>query len=361
MSTAYPANPQIVSQPQAQTVTAGGTISFTVEILGSPQTVQWQRNGVPLIDSGSISGSTQSTLTITRAQLNDGGNYTAIITNAYGTVTTLPVTLTVTGAISRLANLSVRAAAGTGDQTLIVGFASAGTGSKQLLIRAVGPGLAQFGVGGVLADPQLSLYSGSTQIQQNNDWGGGTVLVNAFTAVGAFGLPAASKDAALYVPLAAGSYSAQAGSTAGTGVVLVEAYDADTDTPPTRLVNLSARNFVGTGDGILIVGFVITGNSPKTLLIRGVGPTLATFGVGGVLVDPQLQFFRGATLLAENDNWGGTAALTTAFTQVGAFGLPAGSRDAALTATLEPGSYTVQLSGVAATTGVALVEVYEVL
>ncbi|MCX6951220.1 MAG: hypothetical protein NTV51_03410, partial [Verrucomicrobia bacterium] len=112
-----------------------------------------------------------------------------------------------------------------------------------------------------------------------------------------------------------------------------------------------------------IAGLVIVGNAPKTLLIRGVGPTLTVFGVGSVLADPAIAVFAGGTQIASNDNWGtGTntaAQLVLAAAQSGAFALQAGSRDAALLITLQPGTYTVQVSGVANTEGVALIEVYD--
>jgi hypothetical protein len=106
----------------------------------------------------------------------------------------------------------------------------------------------------------------------------------------------------------------------------------------------------------------VGGTGTKNVLIRAVGPTLgaAPFNVGGVVADPQLAVFLGSTQIAANDNWGGGGPLSAAFIQVGAFALPANSRDAAVLATLSPGNYTVQVSGVASTTGVALVEVYEV-
>jgi hypothetical protein len=145
----------------------------------------------------------------------------------------------------------------------------------------------------------------------------------------------------------------------GAGIVLVELYDTGTGNSP-RLINVSARNQVGTGDNILIFGFVISGTESKRVLIRGVGPTLATFGVPGTLADPRFEVFRsgGTVAVATNDNW--DAALTSTFTAVGAFQLTAGSRDAALVTTLEPGAYTVQVSGVNNGTGEALVEIYEV-
>ena len=141
----------------------------------------------------------------------------------------------------------------------------------------------------------------------------------------------------------------------------MEVYDADTNRD-TRLINVSARNNVGTGSNALIAGFVITGNAPVQLLIRGIGPTLSTYGVGGVLADPKLQIFdSNAQVLVQNDDWGGSAAVAVAASQVGAFPLndPA-SKDAALLVTLLPGTYSAQVSGQGGTTGVALVEIYEV-
>ena len=159
--------------------------------------------------------------------------------------------------------------------------------------------------------------------------------------------------------MSAGSYTAQITGTAGTGIALAELYDT-TPALGARLVNVWARAQVGTGSGVLIAGFTISGNVPKQVLIRGIGPTLSAFGVTGVLANPRLDLDRVATLLQSNDDWGGGAALSNAFAQVSAFGSSSGtSRDAATLATLAPGSYTAQVSGVGNTTGVALVEVYE--
>jgi hypothetical protein len=126
------------------------------------------------------------------------------------------------------------------------------------------------------------------------------------------------------------------------------------------LVNISARTQVGTGENVLVIGFVITGTGSKTILLRAVGPGLTQFGVGGVLADPQLRLFNAAGAQTDiNNDWGGSAALAANFAQSGAFALPATSKDAALVVILPPGAYTAQVSGVADTTGVALVEVYE--
>ncbi len=182
--------------------------------------------------------------------------------------------------------------------------------------------------------------------------------------VGAFALPNGSKDSALLLTVTNGSHTTGLLRPNSTpGVALIELYDTDV-TSGARLINLSARMNVTAGEGTLIAGFVIAGNAPETLLIRGVGPTLAALGVTGVLADPQIAVFSGRSQITGNDNWGsgpGTAAqISSASAQVGAFALQNGSKDAALLITLQPGVYTVQVSGIADTTGVALIEIYEV-
>ena len=152
------------------------------------------------------------------------------------------------------------------------------------------------------------------------------------------------------------AYSIQARGT-GPGVVLVEAYDTGAPTAA-RLVNVSARNRVGAGDDILIAGFNIAGTGSKQLLVRAVGPKLADFKVDGLLIDPKLEIYDAAGVrVTENDNW--NFALATIFNSVGAFALDSGSRDAALVATLPPGSYTAQVRGADGGTGEALIEIYE--
>ncbi len=263
----------------------------------------------------------------------------------------------------KLVNLSVRTTAGTAAQTLIVGFVVAGAPDQPLLLRGIGPGLASFGVTGFLADPSLQLFAGPTLLATNDNWsapvtGTAASVAAAFAAVGAFFLPATSLDAALVRTLGAGSYSVQIGGASATsGVALAEIYDRSSAASG-RLANLSARAEVGAGT--LIVGFTIAGQAPLPVLVRAIGPTLGTsFGVAGALANPHLELFRGATLAESNDDWGGSAALAAAYARLGAFALPADSRDAALLVTLAPGSYTAQTTGVGGTPGIALVEVYD--
>jgi hypothetical protein len=253
---------------------------------------------------------------------------------------------------------------GTGGNILIAGFAIAGTGGKDVLLRGVGPtlGLAPFNVSGALAAPQLTLINSAGQtLTSVTAWGGSAALASVFASVGAFALPAGSADSAVEETLPTGSYTSQVAGVGGTtGVALAEIYDADLGPTSSSLVNISARANVGTGGNILIAGFVIEGSQPVTLLLRGVGPTLGTeFGVTGALAQPAISLFDSAgTVLQSNAGWGSSAALSAAFASAGAFSLPAGSADAAMTATLSAGSYTLQLSGVNGSTGVGLVEVY---
>lgn len=268
----------------------------------------------------------------------------------------------VSSGFSYLSNISVRTGAGSGSQTLIAGFAVAG-GEKPLLIRGIGPTLGDFGVNGALADPRVGIFNGTEEVVSNDNWNAEDAAV--FQQVGAFALPVGSLDAAVVDTAPTGAFTAQVTSVDGTtGIALAEIYDRaiPADANGARLTNVSARSQVGTGDEVLVAGFVIGGSGTKTLLIRGIGPTLADFGVTGVLADPSLTLFRSengsSTELQSNDDWDDTI-VTPVAERVGAFAIPAGSKDAALLIDLPPGAYTVQLSGVGGSNGVGLIEVYD--
>lgn len=356
----------IVSAPLAQAAALGAPFALNVIATGEGTLAyEWRKDGV------AIPGANGPTLNFAEVTAATAGSYAVMVSDANGSVITPAAAITVEPLQrGRLTNLSVRTTAGTEDQVLTVGFVLAGTPDKELLLRAIGPTLTEFGVTGVLADPRLQLYANTTLLSVNDNWASDTLPVAAggntaaamtgvFVAAGAFGLRADSLDAALLRTLPSGGYTAQISGASGTGIALAELYDP-TPAGGARLVNVSARAQVGTGGGILIAGFAISGNAPKRVLIRAVGPALGAFGVGGTLANPRLDLYRGATLIQGNDDWGGTSALSAAFAQVGAFGFPtATSRDAALLVELAPGSYTAQVSGVGSTTGVALVEVYE--
>ncbi len=356
------ADPLVITvPPQAEVAAIGWPLTMAVVATGqNPLTYQWSKDGT------AIPGATSATFTVASSGAANAGSYTVTVTSPQGSLTSPPATVRVEPPKSgRLVNLSVRTNAGTGSQTLIVGFTVVGSPDKAFLIRSIGPSLAQFGLTGVLADPRLELYSGSSVLMTNDNWGsqsgGGSAssVANAFTATGAFPLDLSSTDSALVRAFSPEGYTAQVSGATGTGIALAELYDTAPDAGA-RLANVSARAQVGSGGNILIAGFTVSGNLPKRVLIRGIGPALTQFGVTGTLRDPRLELFRGTVRIRENDDWFGTADLSATFAQVGAFALvnPA-SLDAALLVELAPGSYTAQVSGVNNTIGVGLIEVYE--
>jgi hypothetical protein len=272
-----------------------------------------------------------------------------------------------TSRTDRLVNLSSRVRVGpSAGRTLITGFVIGGTADKRVLLRATGPALTGFGVQGALSNPRLQLFDGTGKlILENDDWSGAETSSTA-AQVGAFALVAGSKDAAIVTTLKPGAYTMQVIDGGETGIALAEIYDASDSsaTESQRLINISTRGEAGAGENVLIGGFIVTGNAPKTVLVRGVGPGLAAFGVGGTLADPRLRVYGATGLIAENDNWSTVAADATATaaaaTQTGAFTLASGSKDAAIILTLNPGAYTAQVGAADGTSvGVALVEIYE--
>ncbi len=373
--------PVLTTQPSSQTVAARSDVTFLVSATGGPApTLQWKKNGV------NIPGATTEALVLRAVEKADEGIYTVEVANIMGWVVSNRASLVVNatsslrsgGGISsagtnsmpsgsfdssRIVNLSVRARVGGAADSLIAGFVISGGSTKPMLLRGIGPALKVFGVSDALSDPTMALYSGAMLTSSNDDWRSNTnmaQIVATSARLGAFGLPESGADAALLTSLEAGAYTVQiSGKNSDVGVALVEVYDAALDSPAS-LVNLSVLTYVGTGTDAPNLGFVIAGTSAKRILIRAVGPALAQFGVTGVIADPQFELYREGVRIDQNDNWGGLAMLTNAFEQVGAFGMKdAGSRDAALLATLEPGAYSVVVSGQGGTTGVTLIEIYD--
>ena len=266
----------------------------------------------------------------------------------------------------RLTNLSSRVRTANAPDVAIAGFTIAGTASKLVLIRAAGPTLGLFGVTGSLSAPKLELFRGSSVIETNTGWttaANSAAIAAAASSSGAFAFAAGSADSAILTTLAPGGYTAQISSGSGSaGVGLIEVYDLSTATVGQNLVNLSTRALAGTGNEMLISGLIIGGTLPKRVLIRAAGPALAAFNLTGVLARPQLTLFSGNTPVFVNSGWSTSAdaaAITTASAQAGAFAFASGSADAAMIVTLAPGAYTAQVTGVGGTTGLALVEIYE--
>lgn len=340
----------------------GQRLVLAAEVGGgqAPFTYQWYKNGALM------PGQVGESLVFSAVRLEDAGLYAVVVSNSGGSAVSLPDMVSVVAvAGSRLANVSIVAPTG---ESLVVGFVLGGastSGSNRVLARAAGPALAQFGVSPTLPDPVLSIFDQERLIGSNDDWSGELVTSTA-AAVGAFPFGANSRDAAIVLDLPRANYTAEVRDrTGGAGTTVMELYEApriDAALPPPRFVNVSARGVTGSGGGKLIAGFTVNGQAPMRVLIRGVGPTLARFEVSGALSDPSLTLYRQSAIVGTNDGWGtgDIAALTAAATAVGAFALPDKSADAALLLTLEPGSYTAQLSSRQGATGVALIELYEV-
>ncbi len=363
-----PAAPSIVTQPTALRVKAGSSAFFAVSCDPATASYQWRKDGTDL------PGATGASLFLASIQPADAGSYSVHLSSSGGQVDSDGAALTVVAdGRARLANLSTRALVGTGDNVLIPGFVVGGGGTKTLLIRAAGPRLLDFGITSALLDPTATLYSGTTSILANDNWpdfSDQNLLESTRSAVSAFAFAPSTRDSAMVVtiPVNGASNTVVTSGVGGTtGVALVELYDADPIDSPARLVNISARAMVGTGDNVLIPGFYIEGDVAATLLIRASGPTLgANFGVSGTLADPVIELFHtlpdGSSVpVTSNDDWENTpdlADLDAITAASNAFPLNHASADAALLVALAPGGYTVKISGKNNTSGVALVELY---
>lgn len=258
-----------------------------------------------------------------------------------------------------LMNLSTRGVTNTGNNVLIGGFIVQGSQPAQFVVRCLAFSLASFGVVNPLGDSQIQLYDGSNNlIASNDDW---LTSSDAETISSYHRDPPNSIESALFVTLNPGSYTAivksfsNAQQPATTGVALFEVYDLRTS--GSRLGNVSTRGQVGTGDNIMIGGFIIGGSTPKPVVIRALGPTLTQFGVTGILADPYLELRDvNGNLVEANDDWQQSPESATIIADGKA---PSNSKESAMAPTLAPGNYTALVSGVGGTTGTALVEIYD--
>ena len=355
--------PVINLQPLNKIVSPGGTFALATNATGAGLSYQWYRNNVAL------TGETGSIILRNSANAGDAGNYTVRVTNSSGSITSNAGVVTLDPNASVISNLSVRVAT----TAMSSGFTIAGGGKKRVLIRAVGPGLVQFGIPAneVMPDPKVAIFENGVAIAglSNDNWSTGNASSTTFAAVGAFGLTAGSKDSAVVVELDASAsgrgYTAEVTNTGGGGVVLLEIYDLGNVTGASKFTNVSVRSDAGTGSSTLILGVSLRGTGQSTLLVRGIGPTLSNFGVGGFLVDPKLTVIDSnqRTIISNND-WGQAdylSELSLASNFVGAFQLQNQSKDAATLALLDAGTgYTIQVVGQDGGVGNALIEIYEV-
>jgi hypothetical protein len=244
----------------------------------------------------------------------------------------------------------------TGDNAGIGGFIIAGTAPKHVLLRAIGPSIT--GLPGVLADPVLELHgpAGFTTVIDNN-WMDDPVQTAAILATGL--APTNNLEAAIDATLNPGAYTGVVRGNGGTnGIGLIEVYDLS-QAVLAKLANISTRALVGTGNDIVIAGFILGNNSGVTqIVIRGIGPSLTAFGVTNALANPALELRdnNGALLLSDND-WQDNPAQAAQLTAAGL--APTNPLEAGIAITLGPGQYTALLTGQGNTTGVGVVEVYD--
>lgn len=304
---------------------------------------------------------TQASPTITHTY-NSAGEYPArlSVTDSRGLVSTNTATAIVeVDAVLR--NLSTRGNVQTGDNVLIGGIIIvAGPDPRQILIRAIGPSLSKSGVAGSLQDPTLELHDGSGQVIATNDnWKiDDKTGQSQQTMIEGTGLPPQDdRESAIFKSLPPGQYTAIVrGKGTTTGLAVVEAYDID-PFARSKLGNISTRGLVGTGDNVMIGGFIVgpQNAAPATVLIRGLGPSLTSSGVPNALQDPTLELHDGnGNKLRVNDNWKDTQQNDIQNT-----GLPpSDNRESAILTDVAPGNYTVILAGNGGTSGNGLVEIY---
>jgi hypothetical protein len=256
----------------------------------------------------------------------------------------------------RLANISTRLNVGVDDDVLICGFIVGGPEPKRMILRAIGPSLIAAGVIGAMANPTLELHdSTGATIASNDDWQSGTQA----TEISASGLaPQNPLESAIIAIFEPGNYTAIVrGANNTTGIALVEAYELDSTA--TRLMNISTRGKVGTGNEVLIGGFIVGGSDSKTVIMRALGPSLATGAhpLAGTLVNPVLELHDGSgNLFSSNDDW----VNSPQHSAIDATGLaPSNPLESAILSTLWPGNYTAIVRGVNNGTGIGLVEVYD--
>lgn len=251
-------------------------------------------------------------------------------------------------------NISTRGTVMGGDNVLIGGFIVSGFESKNIVLRAIGPSLADQGVSGTLPNPVLTVYDSTGAIvATNDDWAddasASTIEVNGLA-------PSDASEAAILKNLAPGAYTVVVSSADDqTGIALVEAYDLSRNSN-SDLGNISTRGFVGNGDDILIGGFIIGSRNTANVVLRALGPSLGVAGVAGALNDPKLTLYDGnGVALGSNDNWQDSPAAA----DLELLGLaPTDPAESATLTTLSPGSYTAVVQSADGATGVGLVEVY---
>ncbi len=257
---------------------------------------------------------------------------------------------------SRLVNLSTRMQVGTGDNVLIGGFIIQGDKRKKILLRGLGPSLGAAGLPGALQDPRLTLLDATGAVIETNDnWQDSPEVADILASTIP---PTDDREAAIVAKLDPGSYTVIVDGVNGTtGIGMVENYTLDTYNG-SRAANISTRGRVGSGDGVLIGGFIVRGGTDKTVIIRALGPSLGGFARSAILANPLVELHNGdGTVVASNDDWQ-TSSQADAIVASGI--PPSDPRESALLLTLGPGDYTAIVRGADGGEGIGLVEIYDV-
>jgi hypothetical protein len=305
--------PTITTQPTSQVGGIGGDASFTVTASGTPTpTYQWKKN------SADIPGATNATLSLNPLATTHEGSYVVVVSNAAGSVTSNSVSLTVFNQLPYAPTITSHPSSGS----------YAASVSVSLNVGVTG-----------LPSPSVQWYKNGAAIS-----GAQSTTLNLGQMTSAI----------------AGQYYAVATNVLGSATSNTATISLNTETE--RLMNVSSRGVAGKDSNTLIAGFVISGSGKKNVLLRAVGPTLIPLGVATALTNPRLQLFKGSTVILDNDDWSsGTSAtaVAAASTRLGAHPLASGTKDAALLISLDPGVYTAHVTTNDASTGVALLEVYD--
>jgi hypothetical protein len=277
--------------------------------------------------------------------------------------------------VSQLGNISTRAFVQTGDNVMIGGFIVEGSGPKRVIIRAMGPelGAPPYNIPNALTNPTLELHNSTgALIASNDNWVttivGGIISSNQVSEIRDSGhAPTDGRESAILADLSPGNYTAIVrGVDNMTGVALVEVYDLNTKAA-SILGNISTRSFVQTVDNVMIGGFIVQGTGPKRVIVRALGPELGAppYNIPNALASPTLELHNGAgALIASNDNWqqtiiGGVITRNQVADIQNSGHAPTDPSESAIVAELSPGNYTAIVRGVNDTTGVGLVEVYD--
>jgi len=355
----------------------GNNVIFTAAYLGTFNPANICTNWIG--DSGSSTVPEQAfhvqvpagqTLIVVVSEVTAGGgcpSYTVTITANCQSPSPTPTPT----AAAVLGNVSTRSLVQTGDNVMIGGFIVQGTQPKRVILRAIGPELNQYGLPNAMANPTLELHNANgALIASNDNWQttiiGGIITSNQVQDIQNSGhAPRDARESAIIADLPPGNYTGIVRGVNNTmGVALVEAYDLNPNVD-SILANLSTRASVQTGDNIMIGGFIVQGNQPKRVILRAIGPELSQYGVPNPMANPTLELHDGpGALIASNNDWqqtiiGGIITQNQVQDIQNSGHAPTDARESAIIATLLPGNYTAIMRGVDNTTGVALVEVYD--